>query len=200
MFSMITFPLTREVFGGNSSSPQEDKNNLFWMEQDRLESEVRLLERQLLQVREEYQDEVTRNEVLQQRVEETELQLEEQTLQIDQLVLLQQRQEQQQYPIVPQLQRPQQPRQQQEGGGEDSENGVLLEEIESLRYELQEVQMLYERELGKTQMLQQIMEQRDMDDVVQLLEELQEEGIQRQLILEEQEQQIADLESQLNGD
>ena len=75
-----------------------------------------------------------------------------------------------------------------------------MEEIESLRYELQEVQMLYERELGKTQMLQQIMEQRDMDDVVQLLEELQEEGIQRQLILEEQEQQIADLESQLNGD
>lgn len=177
------------VVAGPGPPMDAREKNLFLAEQDRLESEVALLENQLLQVRNEYQEEVARTEELQQKVENAELQLEEQALQIEKL-------QRQQHQLVPQQQRPL-PRQQ-EGFlvGEQPQQG-LLEEIESLQYELLEVQTLYEQELGKSRMLQQIIEQRNMADVAVLLDELQEEGIQRQLILEEQERQIAAMESQL---
>lgn len=178
---------------GGGSGPPPPMNNrekkLFLAEQDRLESEVALLQSQLLQVRNEYREEAVRTEELQQKVQDAQVQLEEQALQIEKL-------QRQQQPLVPvQSQRQQQ---QQDGFphvGEQQDG--LLEEIESLQDELLQVQSLYERELGKSQMLQQIIESNGYGGVAELLDELQEEGIQRQLVLEEQELQIAELESQL---
>ena len=190
----VTIPSFGSGNGGDPSTTTRPMNNrernLFLAEQDRLESEVALLESQLLQVRNDYREEAARTEELQRKVEDTQVQLEEQALQLEKM-------QRQQQALVP-VQRRRQQQQRPDGFFPDGEQqGGLLEEIESLQDELLQVQTLYERELGKTQMLQQVIETNGYGGVAELLDELQEEGIQRQLVLEEQEMQIAELESQL---